>query len=243
MKKFILSTILLVCFIAGFGQRKKADSVISIYNTLPDNEQRLKVLKQIVNASRDSGAVVVKYSKKGVALAKKLDKPKDEMAFLTALQLGYLEISNYPKQLETCFEGLELNATLHNDSVRVVLLNFITLGYGAGKDYQKSINYGLAGLKIARQLKYKVMVSALLNNISRQYKALVTWIRHCFICKAPTNTCWRTKSPKKPAFHWLEWAKLRPQCTVILWRWATTVGQCLRLPKQKTTQTCLTLIL
>lgn len=106
---------------------KKVDSLTAIVKSLPDNETRLKVLKQLVLSSTEKPAIIIQYSKQGVTLAKKLNKPKYEISFLGTLEKGYYLSYNFSKQLDVYLEGLELSKQLRKDTAICYFYNAIVI--------------------------------------------------------------------------------------------------------------------
>lgn len=169
MKKLLLLLIFFASTLTVSAQQKKVDSLTAIVKSLPDNEKRLKALRQLVAATADSSFITIRYAKQRLALAKKLNKLRFELSFLGVLEVAYSQIYNYPKQLEFCFEGLNLSQKLKNDTTSSYFLNSIMSSYIDGNEPRKAISYGLTGLHIAERIKYKPMIGGILNNTSRQY--------------------------------------------------------------------------
>jgi len=170
MRKTTTLALLIFAFINASAQNKKVDSLVNLLRSA-DNERRLKVLKELAH---DSSAVTIaiKYGQEGFALAKKMDRPKDEEAFLLALAHGYNLNYNYPKELETTLLGLEISNKINDDVYKCWFANGIALSYSTGNELNKAINYGLLGLHFARKIKDQQRISQLSYNISNFYMSV-----------------------------------------------------------------------
>jgi two-component system NtrC family sensor kinase len=171
MKKNLYFVILQICFFSASAQHKKTDSLISVLRFVTDNKKRIEILKQLSDQQNDA-PVIVEYASQGVALAQKLNQPKDEEFFQSSLIKGYYKSYDYPRQLKSSFKGLALSLKLHDDHYSCLFLNGISLGYSQGKDYHKAINYGLQGLHAAERIKEKKQFPIFFRNISFYYLSL-----------------------------------------------------------------------
>jgi len=167
MRKTATLALLIFAFINASAQNKKVDSLVNLLRSA-DGERRLKVLKELAH---DSSAVTIaiKYGQEGFALAKKMNRPKDEEAFLLDLAHGYNLNYNYPKELETTLLGLEISNKINDDVYKCWFANGIALSYRTGNELNKAINYGLLGLHFARKIKDQQRISQLSYNISDFY--------------------------------------------------------------------------
>jgi two-component system NtrC family sensor kinase len=168
MKKRLYFVIFLAAFFSASAQQKKADSLISVLKSVTDNKKKIEILKQLTDQQNDA-PVIIEYAGKGIALAEKLNQPKDEEYFQFDLVRGYFKSDDYPKQLDMCFKGLVLSRKLHDDHYSLRFLNGILIGYGHGKEYHKAINYGLEGLHVAERIKEKKQYSVFFDNIGLNY--------------------------------------------------------------------------
>ena len=125
MKRAATITLLLFAFFTTIAQQKKVDSLVNLLSTATDDEHRLSLLKKL---SADSSAVTItiKYGQEGFALAKKMDRPKDEEVFLLDLAHGYNLNYNYPKELETTLLGLEISNKINDDVYKCWFANGIS---------------------------------------------------------------------------------------------------------------------
>jgi two-component system NtrC family sensor kinase len=168
MKKRLYFIIFLAAFFSASAQQKKADSLISVLKSATDNKEKIELLKQLSDQQNDA-SIIIEYATKGIALAEKLNHPKDEEYFQFDLVRGYFKSDDYPKQLDMCFKGLLLSRKLHDDHYSLRFLNGILIGYGHGEEYHKAINYGLEGLHVAERIKEKKQYSVFFDNIGHNY--------------------------------------------------------------------------
>jgi len=171
MKKLFITVALLTTAFIVSAQNKKADSLIAALNLLPDNAQRINLLKQLSGQENDV-SVIFKYAPQGIELAKKLNRPKDLEAFLFAYARGYFKADNYPKELEISSEGLELSKKLNDSAYMCRFMTGVGVAYQVAGENRTALKYLLTGLGLARRLNNKPQVVAFCDNISVAYFGL-----------------------------------------------------------------------
>jgi two-component system NtrC family sensor kinase len=168
MKKIPVLVILSLLAVFASAQQKKTDSLIKILKSAPGNDSRLTVLKQLADERADA-STTIKYATEGLALAKKLDKPKEEEYFLLMLGRSYFSRYNSAKLLEVYSEGLALSSKLKDDDYTYKFLYGISLSYTLEKEMRKAINYELTAASIAGKIKQKRLVGPIYYAVSWNY--------------------------------------------------------------------------
>ncbi|MGZ3871582.1 MAG: hypothetical protein ACXVJD_01620 [Mucilaginibacter sp.] len=167
---FIMNSILFV----AYGQDKHTDSLIAKLNTLPDNEQRIPLLKQLA-ALHKNQTIAIKYASEGLAMAKKAGRPKDEEDFYFDLGVAYYNAYNYPKSIEMAFAGLALSRQIKDTNYSSTFLYGMSVCYAEAGDYHNAITYSLMDLDLLTRYNLhakignKPTVAALYNNIAGYY--------------------------------------------------------------------------
>lgn len=116
---------------------------------------------------------ITSYNEIGLGLARKLRSVPDEIFFLRVLANGYSKNSNHAKVLVKCFEGLELSQKL-GDTVNTSrflnrILTMMAVNAEDKHELSKALNYGISGLKLAKEINDLILVSQLSYNISNAY--------------------------------------------------------------------------
>lgn len=173
-KLFVLITLIFVPFI-GYSQ-SKADSLASEYKKAKSAEQKIQILKKFSDPGAkltfDEIPKAIFYNKAGLKLAKDLKLPEQQLYFLGALAANYRDRFDDARSLEVSVQGLTLAKQLKDTASIVKFLNRIFINYSnqPGKaEMAKSLNYGIAGLEMAKKINNLQQISQLSYNISNAY--------------------------------------------------------------------------
>jgi two-component system NtrC family sensor kinase len=168
MKKIPVLVILSLLAVFALAQQKKTDSLIKILKSAAGDDRRISVLKQLADERADASTTIT-YATEGLALAKKLDKQKEEEYFLLMLGRGYFYRYNTPKLLEVYSEGLALSSKLKDDDYAYKFFYGISLSYSLEKEYRKSINYELTAASVAGKIKQERLIGQIYYAVSFNY--------------------------------------------------------------------------
>jgi len=172
MKKLLVFTALsLACSSFAFAQKTTFDSLQKAYQKNKQDTTLVqymfaKSMEKFLYTNVDSGMI---YSKKALALSRKIHYKKGEVQALAGVAT-FLNISgDMPGSLKVTFETLPEAIKIHEMRTVASCYNTRALTYSILKDNKKALDNYYAALAVVEKYHYNDLLVVEMNNVSRQY--------------------------------------------------------------------------
>ncbi len=151
--------------------QNKADSLISILKTTPDDTNRVNILLDISKNLYDTKPVeAIEYANQAKALSTTLNYPKGTGYALKYIGLAYYAQGNYPEVLTQWEESLKVFTGSNDKLGEANILNNIGSVYYVKGDYVRALDNFLKSLKISEELKDTLRIATAYLNVGAVYE-------------------------------------------------------------------------
>jgi signal transduction histidine kinase len=193
---FLFLTICICKIQAQNNDNKTIDSLKSKLKQAKSNTQKTVVLIKLSSYSEYIGPDnAIKYAKKGLFYARKINNNEQIGLAYTNLGIAYEIKSDYPHALENLYKALEISEKKNDPATLIALYNNIGLIYTDLKNYKQGLVFYNKALKLSYHTKKDRNISLLLNNMGDVYlqqkehkKALIYFYKALIINKKNNET-------------------------------------------------------
>jgi signal transduction histidine kinase len=193
---FLFLTICICKIQAQNNDNKTIDSLKSKLKQAKSNSQKTVVLIKLSSYSEYIGPDnAIKYAKKGLFYARKINNNEQIGLAYTNLGIAYEIKSDYPHALENLYKALEISEKKNDPATLIALYNNIGLIYTDLKNYKQGLVFYNKALKLSYHTKKDRNISLLLNNMGDVYlqqkehkKALIYFYKALIINKKNNET-------------------------------------------------------